>query len=143
LIPVGLAAALFVIANGCAPWLASAVIYVPNTGRTIDPANDPVPVELACLGVTQQFRVATGPPDASLSTWGLDPERDLAGAAPNWTPVILHGLNDGKDSMLAFGRAVARAGHRAVLVDLRGRGRSGGRYASIDVRDGADSGPGA
>ncbi|MBI2512548.1 MAG: alpha/beta fold hydrolase [Opitutae bacterium] len=49
--------------------------------------------------------------------------------APRGTIVLLHGIMMGKETMLApWGLALAEAGYRVILVDLRGHGRSTGEW---------------
>jgi pimeloyl-ACP methyl ester carboxylesterase len=59
-------------------------------------------------------------------------------AEPRGTILVLHGIRDSKDRQVGFGRALAQAGYRAVLVDLRGHGASTGRwltYGVVEARD--------
>ena len=59
---------------------------------------------------------------------------------PKGTVFILHGIGDRKDKVpyLLWARVLAQAGYRAVLVDLRGHGRSTGRYMSYGVHESRD-----
>jgi pimeloyl-ACP methyl ester carboxylesterase len=59
---------------------------------------------------------------------------------PKGTIFVLHGIGDRKDKVpyLLWGRVLAQAGYRAVLVDLRGHGRSTGRYMSYGVHESRD-----
>lgn len=113
--------------------LPSAISYAPNAERPIDSAGDPSAGALHALGVSRGLRVAVGPPAASLSLWIVDP----TGPARD-TVLVLHGIRDNKRSQLGLGRALAAAGHRAVLVDLRGHGRSSGRFLSYGVIESRD-----
>ena len=139
----------FVLLNGCTHWLARSIVWGPNTDRFVDPARDPSEDALARLGVDRQLRVEAGPPAASLSLWVVDPPGAPAAAtrpatspatrpAPRGTVLVLHGINDRKDSMLGVGRQFAARGYRSVLVDLRAHGRSGGQWLSfgaVEARD--------
>jgi pimeloyl-ACP methyl ester carboxylesterase len=60
--------------------------------------------------------------------------------APKGTIFVLHGIGDRKDKVpyLMWARILAEAGYRAVLVDLRGHGRSTGRYMTYGVRESRD-----
>lgn len=120
--------------SGCAQYLGKAIVYLPNTDKNIDFAADMNDEELAVLGVDAGLRVAVGPPDASLSVWLINPDHDRIGG----TIIVLHGINDRKKSMLDFSSAFAHAGFRVVLVDLRGHGRSTGRYATFGVIESRD-----
>ena len=59
---------------------------------------------------------------------------------PKGTIFVLHGIGDRKDKVpyLLWARVLAQAGYRAVLVDLRGHGRSTGRYMSYGVHESRD-----
>lgn len=59
----------------------------------------------------------------TLDVWVLDPEADKPEGAVD-TALILHGKADRKRSMAGLARRFAKAGVRAVLVDMRGHGRS-------------------
>jgi pimeloyl-ACP methyl ester carboxylesterase len=130
----GLVLILAIGLNVAAPrFLPRAILWGPNTDRSIDPAEDPAPTDVQALGVSVQQRVAVGPPPASLLVWTMEP----AGAAKG-TIVLLHGIQDRKESMRGFARAFRDRGYRTVLVDLRAHGRSSGRWLSFGVFESAD-----
>ena len=62
-------------------------------------------------------------PGVGLDVWVLEPETERPAGAVD-TVLVLHGKADRKRSMAGLGRRFARAGVRAVMVDLRGHGRS-------------------
>jgi pimeloyl-ACP methyl ester carboxylesterase len=131
-----------VLANGCTGWLARSIVWGPNTDKHIDPAADPVPEALTRLGVDRGIRIDVGPPAASLSLWIVEP-RPADGAArtappPRGTVLVLHGINDKKDTMIGVGKHFAAHGYRAVLVDLRAHGRSGGQWLSFGAVESKD-----
>ncbi len=126
LVLLGLAA-LTVGLPGCFRALVcSGLIYAPNAGRAIGP--DPAPPPL----IDRQMRVAVQPA-ASLSLWIIEPPR-----APRGTLLLLHGIRSGKEALVGLGRGLAQAGYRAVLVDLRGHGRSSGEWLTYGVVEAAD-----
>ncbi len=51
---------------------------------------------------------------------------------------MLHGVLDRSAVMLPAARALADSGYRAVLVDLRGRGRSTGKYMTFGLQEAKD-----
>ena len=119
--------------NGCTGWLARSIIWGPNTDKSISPADDPSPEALSALGVDRQMRVDVGPPAASLHLFLIEP----SGAA-RATVLVLHGINDRKDTMVGFGRQLAENGYRVALVDLRAHGRSSGQwltFGAVESRD--------
>lgn len=64
---------------------------------------------------------------------GLPPAREAIGTA-----FVVHGYGVDSASMFPWALALAEAGWRAVLVDLRGHGRSGGRrvyLGTLEVED--------
>jgi pimeloyl-ACP methyl ester carboxylesterase len=67
-------------------------------------------------------------------SWVIEPRA----ARFKGTVVLLHGVRMDKRSLAPMGAALAAAGYRAVLIDLRGHGESSGRYltyGSVEVRD--------
>ncbi|NLI46955.1 MAG: alpha/beta hydrolase [Acidobacteria bacterium] len=116
--------------------LAGGIVYAPNHDRPPDPADDLRPAEWRRLGVSRQARIRVGDPPAALSIWIIEPPAAAGGAPP--TVFVLHGIRDRKDHLLGLGRALAADGHRVVLVDLRGHGRSEGDWLSYGVRESAD-----
>jgi pimeloyl-ACP methyl ester carboxylesterase len=116
--------------------LPAMIVTTPNADRTFDARDDTSAGELAALGVSRQLRVAVGPPDASLSVWLVEPST----GAPHATVLICHGLRDQKRSLLSVAKQLAADGYSAVLVDLRGHGRSSGRWLTYGVVEAADLG---
>jgi pimeloyl-ACP methyl ester carboxylesterase len=107
----------------------------------VDVAADPTADVLGRLGVDRSMRVDVGPPPASLSLWVVEPrrsERSEPSAPPRGTILVLHGINDKKDTMLGVARQFAGHGYRAVLVDLRAHGRSSGQWLSFGVVESQD-----
>lgn len=94
-------------------------------------ATDPTVPE----NVDRHLRVACG--DVVIDTWIIDPLREKNEGAVD-TALILHGKADGKKSMAALGTRFARAGVRAILVDLRGHGQSSRVEISYGVHESED-----
>lgn len=68
--------------------------------------------------------------------WTLPPTDPPA--APKATIVVLHGYQDAKEDMMHWALYLAQAGYRVVLVDLRGHGRSTGKwigYGAFETHD--------
>lgn len=101
---------------------AHVIVTAPNQGKTGPP---PLPGEI---------RVDVGPPRASLSITVMDASTGTA----RGTVFLLHGIRDRKDSMRRWGQMLADSGFRAVLVDLRGHGRSTGDFLSYGVVEARD-----
>ena len=97
-----------------------ALVHAPNAWRSQPPA------------LAGEVRVAVGPPPAELSIAVVDTPN------PRGTVFVLHGIRDAKESMSGWAAMLANAGYRAVLVDLRGHGRSTGDTLSYGVRESAD-----
>jgi pimeloyl-ACP methyl ester carboxylesterase len=115
---------LFASCLACQPlqhWGASAIVVAPNRG---------VAAPARALG---ELTVAVGPPAATLSLEIID-----ASSRPLGTVFLLHGIRSDKTSMRGWGRMLADAGFRAVLVDLRGHGRSTGDWLSYGVVESRD-----
>jgi pimeloyl-ACP methyl ester carboxylesterase len=113
--------------------MASAIAKAPNRDKPA-PGPSPPPAELAEFRA-YELRTAVHAPDATLSSWVLEPP---SGGEPRGTIVVLHGVRLDKRSMLPLGSALARAGYRAVLVDLRGHGRSTGDFLTYGVVESHD-----
>jgi pimeloyl-ACP methyl ester carboxylesterase len=111
------------LAVACQPlqrYGASLIAGAPNQG-----APGPAAIE-------GEIRVAVGPPSAILSVEILDARE------PRGTVFVLHGIRADRRSVRAWGRLLAEAGFRAVLVDLRGHGRSTGDWLSYGVVEARD-----
>ncbi len=100
---------------------AAAIIHAPNRG-----APEPPPLD-------GELRVPVS--GASIAIELVEPQ-----APVHATVFVLHGIRDRRDSMRSVGAALAARGARAVLVDLRGHGRSTGDVLSYGVFDKADLG---
>jgi len=122
---------------GCLGPLAQCIVTTPNRLNPYDvsPANPLPPVE-RLAGVDQQFWVKVGPPEASLSVSVIEPAEQWT--APKGTILVVHGIMARSLWMLSPARSLAAAGYRAVLVDLRGHGRSTGEFLTFGVQEARD-----
>jgi pimeloyl-ACP methyl ester carboxylesterase len=121
---------------GCSAPLGSLMVHAPNRFNPLaGPSNRLPPVE-RLAGVDGQFFVPVGPPDASLSVSVIEP-KDVPGP-PRGTILVLHGIYARSLWMLGPANALARAGYRSVLVDLRGHGRSTGEHLTFGVQEAKD-----
>jgi pimeloyl-ACP methyl ester carboxylesterase len=103
------------------PAVVPALVWAPNHGGG---GREPVAGEL---------RVDVGPPAASLAIALVEPTDAVRG-----TVFVLHGIRDRKEAVQGWGEMLAAAGYRAVLVDLRGHGRSSGAFLSYGVIESRD-----
>ena len=115
--------------------LVHMTVDAPNKGQTFNPVMDLDGPGLHAIGVNQQFRVQCGPPTASIAVWVIEPEHVTA---PRGTVVVLHGFLAQRVIMLRDAQRLANAGYRAVLVDLRGQGRSTGDFLTFGVVEASD-----
>ena len=122
-------------ARGADP-LAEVMASLPNRINPLAGETNPLPPLERLLGVDQQFWVKVGPPEASLSVSLVEPR--VKSPAPRGTILVLHGVMDHSATMLPAARTMADAGYRAVLVDLRGQGRSTGKYMTFGVQEAKD-----
>jgi alpha-beta hydrolase superfamily lysophospholipase len=99
---------------------ALAIVRAPNAGRA------------RWREVDGELRIEVGPPPATLSMRVIDV------ATPRGTIFVLHGIRDTKEAMRGWADVVIAAGYRAVLVDLRGHGRSTGDALTYGVKDAID-----
>lgn len=131
LIFLGLVVVLVVAASATFGWWgARAIVYAPNFGKTLDPADDPSAAE---LGAARMLRVAVRSPSASIAIYVIEPA-----GTPRGTLLVLHGVRDSARSMSGLGRKFAGESYRTVLVDLRGHGRSSGDWLTFGVVESRD-----
>jgi pimeloyl-ACP methyl ester carboxylesterase len=116
---------LWVMLNGIEQWAVGALITAPNHGAT--PSAGEPPADARLVRIERE--------GAGIEAFVFEPT-DAARA----TAVILHGLGDQKDSFIGTARSFAREGYRAVIIDLRGHGHSGGDYLSYGLLDADDVG---
>jgi pimeloyl-ACP methyl ester carboxylesterase len=100
--------------------VASAIVVAPNRGA-------PTPAT-----IDGELPVSVGPPSATLSLEIID------GKDSHGTVFVLHGIRADKRSVRRWGKMLAAAGLRAVLVDLRGHGRSTGDWLSYGIVESRD-----
>jgi dipeptidyl aminopeptidase/acylaminoacyl peptidase len=102
---------------------AAAIDRSPNHG---------LPAPAASAG---ELRVEIASPPASLAMELVDV---APGTTPRGTVFVLHGIRDQKESMRGFGAMLANSGFRAILIDLRGHGRSTGEWLSYGAVESHD-----
>lgn len=121
--------------SGCAGALGNVMVSSPNRFNPFV-RKSPLPAAAQkVLGVDQQIRVQVGPPEATLAVSVIEPKDN---AAPKGTVLVLHGFWIRSFWMLHTANALADAGYRAVLVDLRGHGESTGRYLTYGRQEKKD-----
>ncbi len=116
--------------------LAEIIASAPNRLNPWAAEANPLPPIERFLGVDQQFWVKVGPPEASLSVSVVQPR--AKSPVPRGTILVIHGVLARSATMLPTARALANSGYRAVLVDLRGHGRSSGKYMTFGVQEAKD-----
>ncbi|MFQ5734717.1 MAG: alpha/beta hydrolase [Planctomycetaceae bacterium] len=126
---------LALLAGGCAESLGRAMVTAPHQFNPFArPKRYSPPVRYA-LGIDQQFEVDVGPPDATLAVSVVEP---IDSKQPRGTILVLHGIWNESFWMLGTAKMLAEEGFRAVLVDLRGHGRSTGDWLTYGVREAKD-----
>jgi pimeloyl-ACP methyl ester carboxylesterase len=118
------ALSLAVSCVACEPlrqWGADAIVRAPNRGALAPERHE------------GELFVTVGPPAAALSLEIVD-----AKVAPRGTVFLLHGIRADRSQVRGWARMLADAGFRAVLVDLRGHGRSTGDWLSYGVVESTD-----
>jgi pimeloyl-ACP methyl ester carboxylesterase len=106
----------------------------PNRFNPLVGPSNPLP-PLESLVADRHLWVPVGPPTATLSVSIIEPK---GGVPPKGTVLVLHGIFARGISMLPQARALAFAGYRVALVDLRGHGRSTGEFLTYGVREAQD-----
>jgi pimeloyl-ACP methyl ester carboxylesterase len=99
---------------------ADAIVRAPNAGRRVPPA------------APGEIRLEVAAPLETLSLAMVGPP------APRATVFVLHGIRDSKESMRGWADMLSENGYRAVLIDLRGHGRSTGDVLTYGVRESLD-----
>jgi len=113
--------------------LAALLVSAPNRFNPLAGPKNPLP-PIESLMADQHVWVCVGPPKAWLSVAILDPHDQ----PPRGTVFVLHGIAARGCTMYSTARDLNKAGFRAVLVDLRGQGRSTGEYITYGVREAQD-----
>lgn len=72
------------------------------------------------------------------SDWKLPDGSGATTVQPKGTVLVLHGYGDAKENMIHWALYLAQRGYRAVLVDLRGHGRSTGDWIGYGAFEAAD-----
>ena len=113
---------LAAMVRGLEQWALGALIGAPNQG--FDPPPGEVPSDAHAIRVERL--------GATIEAFVFEP------AEVRGTVVLLHGLRDQKSSYVPTARLFAERGYRAVAVDLRGHGHSGGDYLTYGLLDADD-----
>lgn len=138
---------LAVTLGGCDNARKGLLIESDNYGIDLQYYPDPTADVLSRWKVNEQFRVEVGPDDspASLLCWVVEPSAEakrserLVDGEPRGTVLIMHGYRNRMYNMLGWAEGFADAGYRAVLIDMRGHGRSSGDYISYGVNEHRDA----
>jgi pimeloyl-ACP methyl ester carboxylesterase len=133
-----LALLLFAVVGlaGCIAPLGPLIVTAPNQMNPLAGKANPLPPVESLLGTDQHFWVDVGPPAATLSVSVMEPDREAG--PPKGTVLVIHGIYARSLWMLGTARMLAGAGYRAVLVDLRGQGRSSGKWLTYGIRESRD-----
>ena len=94
------------------------------------------PVKRPHDGFDERFLVRVGPPWADLLVSIVDPKP--GGGRPAGTVLLLHAAYARSEDMLKTANAFAADQYRAVLVDMRGHGRSTGERITYGVQEAKD-----
>ena len=123
---VGLLCLLCTVLCGCNNFLAKTMVAPPNGGRSPElVAKQPLKAG--------ELRIPVGPPDALVSAWILEPT-----TPPRATILLLHGFIANHHQLERTAKALQAAGYRAVLIDLRGHGRSTGDWITFGAVESHD-----
>lgn len=124
---------------GCQQAIQAVMIDAPNKHRLIEPNDDLLQITLDWHGIDRHERVEIEQPETSIDLWMMD-ARSKAGEVvePKGSLIMLHGFRNDKVRMVDFARHFSAAGYRCFLVDLRGHGRSAGKYITYGVQESKD-----
>ena len=121
-------------AAGCTHPLAALMVSAPEP---VQPSGRPVE-SAAAAGEPRGRPAFVGRGGAAAGLLVGSVIEPTTGQPPRGTVLVLHGLGGRGLTMLPKADALARAGYRAVLVDLRGQGRSTGRYLTFGIQEARD-----
>jgi len=124
------------VCGGCASVLGPAIVCPPNRVVPLGAESNPLPPLESRAGIDRNFRVPVGDGKTSLSVSVLEPDKGYA--EPKGTVLVIHGIYARSFWMMRSARMLAGAGYRAVLVDLRGHGRSSGEWLGYGVHEAKD-----
>lgn len=116
--------------------LSELILSTPNRCNPLVGQSNPLPTLEALAGADEHFLVQVGPPEASLSVNVFEPAGVARG--PQATVLIIHGIYARGLWMLRTAEYLTKAGYRAVLVDLRGHGRSTGQFLTFGIQESKD-----
>jgi pimeloyl-ACP methyl ester carboxylesterase len=120
---------------GCAQFLSAVMVSAPNRLNLFTTNAKLSPPARQMLGIDQELRVKVGPPEADLSVSIIEPKGDVP---PSGTILVLHGIWSSSFWMQGTAHDLADSGFRAVLVDLRGQGRSTGEWLTFGQQESRD-----
>jgi pimeloyl-ACP methyl ester carboxylesterase len=148
--------------------LARKIVEAPNLTNKAWPPKGSVTAERIRRTYSDRFRVAVDPASVELAVAVVEPAdyslrygtaieispegRRRPRYSADWNPqprkeqavhwkgtvVLLHGFLMGKESMMHWAVFFAQQGYRAVLVDLRGHGESGGGWITFGAVEAND-----
>lgn len=140
---------------GCQQILSRLIVYAPNHGWRPTHPRFAAALSPAANVLDSELRISVGPPNAELAIRIVDPPASdqsvdgsfsfdssahvpQVGGKPRGTILILHGIYARKEHMRPVADLLAAAGYRAILVDLRGHGRSTGDWLTYGVVESRD-----
>ncbi len=132
-----LVALLLPLLTACSQPLTTVVVSTPNRFNPLVCENNPLP-PIEAIATDQHFMVSVGPPKATLSVSVVEPAGGTNPKIPKATILVVHGIYGRSATMLHTAHRLAQAGYRAVLVDLRGHGRSTGDYLTYGTQEARD-----
>ena len=134
-LPMFWLAPILLLAGACDRPLAEMMVSTPNRFNPLVSESNPLP-PMEAIGTDQHFMVPVGPPEAALSVSVVEPTSH--DATVRGTVLVVHGIFGRSITMLHTAHRLAAAGYRAVLVDLRGHGRSTGEYLTYGKQEARD-----
>jgi pimeloyl-ACP methyl ester carboxylesterase len=122
---------------GCEALIPGMIVDAPNRGRNLHLYEPPSQKSLNRRGISQELRIAVGPPHAQLRVWILNPDSQTHGR-PDATILVLHGFHNRAEWMYDTARDFAKAGYRAIIVEMRGHGKSTGEFVTFGSTESRD-----
>jgi pimeloyl-ACP methyl ester carboxylesterase len=120
---------------GCSSPLTKLVGGAPNRLKPLRGCDRTPPLLELATGADDCFFVEVGPPPARLAVAVFEP---AAVPQPLGTVLVVHGIFGRGLLMTRTAHTLAEAGYRAVVVDLRGHGRSSGDWLGYGAQEARD-----
>jgi len=126
--------------GGCDAMLAEALVNAPNKGKTAAQMHPTEGWALGLMQASEERFIEVGPPAATIRVLRMEPTREamLIDGEPRGTVLLLHGYRNNAPLFTFKGREFTHHGYRAIVIELRGHGKSTGDYITFGAHESRD-----